>query len=101
MVVREIAPGRAVIAVVLADRAPLALAQVGAPGLPGDTPVAAGGEARVLRGHHSMYLRRRNKLRGGMPTMLAASLLRVKEHNLLVTGNLLAVGNCPQLAFDP
>ena len=35
LVVREVVPGVAVVAVVLADRAPLALAQVRAPGLPG------------------------------------------------------------------
>ena len=40
MVMREVVPGIAVFAVILADRAPLPLAQVGPPLLPGDLPFA-------------------------------------------------------------
>src|SRR5262249_4114090 len=48
LVVAEVAPGVAVVAVVLAHRPPLPLAQVGAPLAPGDVLLARFGEARAL-----------------------------------------------------
>ena len=49
LIVGEVVPGVAVRAVVLADRAPLALAEIGAPLLPGDSAVPRGFKARLLR----------------------------------------------------
>ena len=48
LLVREVVPGVAVLAVVLADRAPLALAEVRAPFLPGRAGVAALGKASLF-----------------------------------------------------
>src|SRR5258705_3546122 len=51
LVVAEVVPGIAVVAVVLADGAPLAFAEVRPPGFPGGGGVAGRGEALVLGIH--------------------------------------------------
>ena len=57
LIVGQVVPGVAARAVVLADRAPLALGQIRAPRLPGHLAGARRVEALVLRGHHGRTLR--------------------------------------------
>ena len=59
LVVAEVGPRVAVLAVVLADRAPLPLAQIGAPLLPGDARLARVVQPLLLRHVHEGGRRRR------------------------------------------